>query len=69
MDKGKDFELDELETKFPEAYEALPDSYKNDSCLKFFVDINVHLCSEDDNKSVYLFTEGKWEIIEESLSF
>lgn len=69
MEKGKDFDIDELQLQFPEAYAELPESYKADSCLRFFVDPNGHLCSEDDHRNVYLFVEGKWEMIEDNLPF
>jgi hypothetical protein len=51
----KDFGLNELHTNYPEAYDALPDPYKNDSCLTFFIDVNNHLCAEDDGEQEYMF--------------
>lgn len=47
----------ELETKYPNAYKALPDPYKEDSCLKFFMDVNGHICAEDDFGNEYLFID------------
>jgi hypothetical protein len=32
--------------EFPEAYKALPECYKNDHSLKFFIDVNKNLCAE-----------------------
>lgn len=45
---SSDFGLKELEKDHPEAYEALPDAYKNDSALVFFIDKNGNLCAEGD---------------------
>jgi hypothetical protein len=55
-----DFGLDLLETNHPAAYAALPEPYKNDSCLVFFVDINGHLCAEYDLGGEYLWTGEEW---------
>jgi hypothetical protein len=54
----KDFDLNELHTNYPEAYNALPDSYKNDSCLTFFIDVNNNLCAEDDSGKEYQYING-----------
>ena len=50
-----DFDLKELENRWPEAYKTLPEAYKNDSCLVFFVDANGHLCAQDDSGSEYMW--------------
>lgn len=44
----EDFGLEKLEKEYPEAYEALPEPYKNDSALVFFIDKNGNLCAEGD---------------------
>lgn len=54
-----DFDLQELQKRYPEAYAALPSSYQNDSCLTFFVDVNWNLCAESDLKEEYLYTIKK----------
>jgi len=51
----KHFTILDLEQDFPDAYAALPESYKEDSCLTFFVDINGNICSEDEKGNQYLF--------------
>jgi hypothetical protein len=67
METNKDFGLKELFLKYPAAYNSLPDSYKNDSCLVFFIDTNGNLCAEDDSGNEYIyrnnnayFNQSKW---------
>ncbi len=56
-----DFDLATVQDLFPEAYEALPEPYKNDSCLTFFIDVNGHLCAELDIGGEFMFTDsGEW---------
>lgn len=55
-----DFDLKELQEKYPEAYAALPSSYQNDSCLIFFIDVNGNLCCEHDMHQEFMFTNGAW---------
>jgi hypothetical protein len=55
-----DFGLEQLERDWPAAYEALPEPYKNDSCLTFFVDNNGHLCAEKDTGEEYVWFDGQW---------
>lgn len=43
------FDLQGLAHMFPEAYSALPEAYRNDNCLRFFVDRNDNLCAEPKN--------------------
>ena len=56
------FDLKELQLRFPEAYNALPESYQNDSCLEFFLDANNYLCAEYDLGGEFLFdlASKKW---------
>lgn len=56
------------------AYEALPECYKNDHSLKFFIDVNDNICAEhvlgtEGSKASlartlhseeYLWTNGEW---------
>ena len=43
------------------AYEALPECYKNDQSLKFFIDVNDNLCAEHTlHDEEYLWTKGEW---------
>lgn len=43
------------------AYEELPDSYKNDHSLRFFIDTNDNLCAEHTlHPEEYLWTNGVW---------
>jgi len=58
----------------PFAYEALPECYKEDHSLRFFIDVNGNLCAEhilgieDSNASCastlhpeeYLWVNGEW---------
>lgn len=55
-----DFGLDKLEASWPNAYKALPEPYRNDSCLVFFVDVNGHLCAESDFGEEYVWSDGVW---------
>jgi hypothetical protein len=56
-----DFDLNTVMDLFPEAYEALPEPYKNDSCLTFFLDVNGNLCAEFDLGGEFLFVgNGEW---------
>lgn len=36
----------QVQNSYPEAWNALPEPYKNDSCLKFFLDVNDNLCAD-----------------------
>ena len=43
------------------AYEALPDCYKNDHSLKFFIDVNGNICAEHTlHPEEYLWANGEW---------
>lgn len=55
----KDFGLKELQEKHPAAYDVLPEPYKNDSCLKFFIDVNNNLCAEDDFGAEYQYINSR----------
>lgn len=46
MDKLKTFDVTTLAIYSPEAYRDLPEVYKADNCLLFFVDLNKNLCAE-----------------------
>jgi hypothetical protein len=47
--------------KYECAYEALPDCYKNDRSLRFFIDVNGNLCAEHTlHPEEYLWTNGEW---------
>lgn len=35
----------QVQRDFPKAWESLPEPFKNDSVLEFFIDINGHLCA------------------------
>lgn len=50
-----DFDLKELENRWPDAYKALPEAYKADSCLIFFIDVNGHLCAQNDSGNQYMW--------------
>lgn len=55
------FDINKLEELFPQAYKALPECYKEDSCLVFFIDNNDNLCAEFDLGGEFLSTEdSKW---------
>jgi hypothetical protein len=59
----KELSYKEVAAQFPKAWAKVPTSYKNDSCLKFFVDINGTLCSEADlggHSECYVFTGKQW---------
>lgn len=53
---------DQLACQFPKAWEAVPECYRNDSCLKFFLDVNGNLCAEGDSVcgTDYVWTGSKW---------
>lgn len=65
----KDFGLMAVETHFPEAYEALPELYKDDSCLRFFLDVNGNLCAQNENDEEFLFDEVAAEWIDIGSSY
>jgi hypothetical protein len=50
----------DVETRYPAAWEALPDGYKSDSCLEFFIDLNRNLCAEYDLGGLYIWTGKQW---------
>lgn len=52
--------IEQLELVYPAAYKALPEPYKNDSCLTFFIDNNGHLCAETDTDEEYVWFDGEW---------
>jgi hypothetical protein len=48
----------------PFAYEELPECYKNDHSLRFFIDLNNNLCSEHTlHYEEYLWRDGVWRRI------
>lgn len=54
----------EVQKAYPEAWEALAEPYKNDSCLIFFLDCNGNLCAEHDignEEFVYVPEKKVWE--------
>jgi hypothetical protein len=53
--KNNDFGLEELKISYPEAYNSLPEAYKEDSCLVFFIDVNSHVCAEDDRGNEFIY--------------
>lgn len=53
-----------LEEMNPEAYAALPECYRNDHALEFFIDNNGNLCAEHDlHNEEYVWNNGKWYLI------
>jgi hypothetical protein len=43
------------------AYDALPEAYKNDHALNFFIDSNNNLCAEHNlHNEEYLWTGENW---------
>jgi hypothetical protein len=42
------------------AYEALPDCYKNDQSLKFFIDVNGQICAEHTLHPEEYLWNGEW---------
>jgi hypothetical protein len=56
-----------LEIHYPEAYNALPESYKNDSCLSFYLtddfssqEPNKELRAKHDLGETFAFRDGEW---------
>lgn len=49
----------EIETKFPEAFSALPEPYQADSCLEFYLDWNGNLCCSPKAEETPIL--GSWE--------
>jgi len=45
---------------YPHAWDALPECYKADSCLTFFLDCNGNLCSELDLGGECVWNGSKW---------
>lgn len=54
----------EVRKDIPRAWNALPECYKEDSCLTFFLDVNEHLCAENDSGQTFVFDEASEEWIE-----
>jgi hypothetical protein len=45
----------------PFAYEELPECYKNDHSLRFFIDVNGNLCAEHAmHHEEYWWVNGEW---------
>lgn len=44
--KMKKFDMIYLALHYRQAYNDLPEAYKGDSCLTFFIDVNNNLCAE-----------------------
>jgi hypothetical protein len=44
----------------PFAYEALPECYKNDRSLNFFLDANGNLCAEHELHDEEYLWRGEW---------
>jgi hypothetical protein len=42
------------------AYESLPDAYRNDTSLRFFVDVNGSLCAEHTLHHEEYVWNGDW---------
>ena len=43
------------------AYDELPEVYKNDHSLRFFIDINGNICAEHTlHPEEYLWANGSW---------
>lgn len=51
----------ELLVSFPEAFNALPESYQSDSCLDFYFDCNKNLCCGPKREEVPVL--GEWEAV------
>jgi len=54
---------EQMQERFSAAYEALPETYKADSCLEFFLDVNDNLCAEYDLGGEYLWNGTTWVVI------
>lgn len=50
----------ELEKINPEAFEALPESYKNDHALTFYIDVLGDLCADHDLGGTWVWSGTKW---------
>jgi hypothetical protein len=53
-----------IEASYPDAYAELPNCYKNDHSLEFFLDNNGNLCAEHTlHNEQYVWNGGKWHLI------
>ena len=52
--------LQDLQKNFPEAYDALPEAYKADSCLEFYL-VNGSLCCAPLENQIQAL--GAWECV------
>jgi hypothetical protein len=59
---NKKLSYDSVRTFYPKAWLALPESYKNDLCLAFYLDANQGLCATHDLGEDFVWdpTTGKW---------
>lgn len=61
-DKELGNDLLKLAELYPEAYEALPEPYKNDRALTFYVDVNGNLCADHDLGGTWVWNgTDNWE--------
>ena len=61
----------ELQSKFPQAFKALPSCYQNDSCLEFSIDSEgyVHAFPLQDQIAILgdwesMFKHGQWKTVD-----
>lgn len=50
----------ELSVSDPEAFESLPDPFKYNSPMEFFVDDKGYTCATSPNGKQYVFIVGRW---------
>ncbi len=51
----------QLQLEYPQAFQALPESYQADSCLDFYQDCNYNLCCGPKEDQVSAL--GEWEAV------
>ena len=47
----------EVRKDLPKVWEALPECYRDDTCLSFFLDVNGNVCADHDSGETFVFDE------------
>jgi hypothetical protein len=57
----RNFGLFDLEACFPLAYNCLPETYKNETYISFYIDDYGNLCAKRGLNKEYIFIDSIWE--------
>ena len=45
----------EVQEQYPAAWQGLPECYRQDTCLTFFLDLNENLCAVNDSNQEFMW--------------